>query len=73
MRYTIITDQSGNLVGSVKGDVLSEKQGDVEATLVAGPGQRLHHIDVEDEIAKVTDPDEMHKKLAPYLSKLPKK
>jgi hypothetical protein len=70
MRYTIITDEAGKLVGTVKGDVLSEKQGDVEVTLIAGPGQQMHQIDVEDEIAEITDADELHKKLAPHLSKL---
>jgi hypothetical protein len=69
MRYTLITDDAGKLLGGVKGDALSEKKGDVEAVLVAGPGQRLQHVEVGDDMANITDANELHKKLSAHLHK----
>jgi hypothetical protein len=69
MKMTIVTDGNGLIIGAVLGHALSEKVGDVEARVSFAPGHQLHHIDVADDVANITDPFELTNRLQPYLPK----
>ena len=43
--------------------------GQFRAGLIAGPGQKLHEVEVADDFPMVANPEEVHKKLAAHLHK----
>lgn len=67
MKMTIITDDQGNIVGAVQGDSLSEKKGDVEAGVSFAEGFQTHLVEVDDDLATITDADEFQKRLQHHL------
>ncbi|SEI81094.1 hypothetical protein [Paraburkholderia diazotrophica] len=69
MKMTIVTDSNGELVGAVHGHTLTEKQGGVEAKVSFPSSHKLHKVEVEDDIARITDPDEFHKRLLKHVPK----
>jgi hypothetical protein len=69
MKITVVTDQKGTLVGTIRGHTLSEKRGNLEAGVMVGPGHRLHHIEVDDALANVADANEFHAKLEKHIPK----
>lgn len=71
MKMTIVTNSAGKIIGAVQGHALSEKVGNVEATVSFAPGHQLHHVDVADDMALIHDAAEYQRKLAGYLPKHP--
>lgn len=79
MKVTVISDERGKLLGAMQGHVAqpdpTEKPGrarrEPRSGLYAGPGQRLHEIEVGDELAKIKDAREFHTKLQAHLKKRP--
>jgi hypothetical protein len=69
MKMTIVTDSRGNLVGAVHGHALSEKRGDVEATVSFDSTHKLHQVNVEDDMASITDAEEFQRRLLKHLPK----
>lgn len=77
MKVTVITDGKGKLLGAAKGHVAepdtSKKPGralkEPRAGLRAGPGQKLHEIDVPDKFERMEDPLEFHKELSAQIKK----
>jgi hypothetical protein len=69
MKVTIVTDSRGNLVSTVRGHDLSKKTGDMHATLVMGPGQKAHFVEVDDALGKLTDGMEFHAQIRKYIPK----
>jgi hypothetical protein len=69
MKVTIITDHLGNLVGTVKGQSLSSKQGNLEAGIRMGPGQKAYLVEVDEALGKITDGAEFHEKVRKYIPK----
>lgn len=69
MKMTVVTDSHGNLVGAVSGHTLASKHDDVEAHVSFPEGHRLHKVEVEDDIAKITDAAEFHNRLLKHLPK----
>jgi hypothetical protein len=67
MNMTIVTDAHGNLVGAVHGHALSEKRGDVEAGVSFSSTHKLHMVEVADDMAKITDADEFHRRLVKHI------
>jgi hypothetical protein len=67
MKVTIITDQIGNLVGTVTGHELSKKGKGVEAGIRMGPGQKAHFVEVDDALGKITNGIEFHEKIRAYI------
>ena len=66
MKVTVITDQSGEVIGTAR----QLREGNPEAGsggLVAGPGQTVQVIDLPDELQEITDPDEFHSRLRGYM------
>ncbi len=68
-KMTIVTDAKGNLVGAVSGHTLASKHGDVEAQVSFPQGHKLHKVEVEDDMAEITDPAVFHDRLLKYLPK----
>jgi hypothetical protein len=75
MKMTIITADSGELVGAMEGHSAhpdTSKAGgrdEFRAGLVAGPGQMLHEIEVPEELRAVKDPDEFGNRLMSHVLK----
>jgi hypothetical protein len=73
MKMTLITDERGELVGAMEGHAPTpdaakvSENGDFRAGLMAGPGQRLHEIEVPDELRKIKDPDEFGTSLMSHV------
>ena len=68
-KMTIVTDSRGKLIGAVMGHALSSKHGDVEAHVSFPDGQKLHKVNVEDDMAKITDPALFQERLLRHLPK----
>lgn len=69
MKITIVTDDQGNILGAVQGESLTQKQGDVEATVTFPDGHQTHLVDVDDDLAAVTDAVEYEKRLQHHLQR----
>jgi hypothetical protein len=68
MKITVVTDQRGNLVGTIRGHKLSEKNGNLEAGVFLSPGHNIHHIDVDDALGKLTDADDFHARVTKHMA-----
>ena len=79
MRMTVISDSRGKVLGAMQGHApqpdTTQKPGratkEPRSGLYAGPGQRLHEIEVGDEFAKIKDARELHTKLEAHIKKNP--
>jgi hypothetical protein len=71
MKMTIVTDSAGNIIGAVQGHQMSEKIGDVEATVSFEPGHQLHHVDMADDMSIINDAADYQRKLADHLAQNP--
>lgn len=69
IKMTIVTDSHGKLVGAVRDHTLSSKHGDIEARVSFPDGHKLHKVEVEDDMAKITDPAVFHDRLLKHLPK----
>jgi hypothetical protein len=67
MKLSIITNHNGGLVGTIRGHGLSAKQDGMEVGLLLGPGQKIHHVDVPEELAQLANADEFHAKLVSHI------
>ena len=67
--WTIVTDSAGKLVGAVQGHSLTQKHGNVEATVSFDQGHRLHKVNVGEDLTKITDPAEFSARLLKHLPK----
>ena len=68
-KMTIVTDREGKLIAAVSGHTFSGKYGDVEAQVSFPSDHKLHKVEVEDDMAKITDPAEFHKRLLKHTPK----
>lgn len=67
MKMTIVTDAHGNVLGAVQGHSLTDKQGNIEATVSFAPGHNTHLVEVDDDLATVDDVDEFQRRLRGHL------
>ncbi|MFP3891667.1 hypothetical protein [uncultured Ralstonia sp.] len=63
MKLTVVVDDKGTFVAAQERSTVSEK----EAGLVAGPGQKLHEIDVPEDLRAVQDPKQFLTKVSPLV------
>ena len=68
-KFTIVTDSKGSLVGAVQGHELATKHDSISAQLSFAKGHQLHKVEVEDDLAKVTDPGIFQERILKYLPK----
>jgi hypothetical protein len=71
MKMTLVTDRHGTLVGTIRGHAMSEKKDGMEAGIMVSPGHKVHHVDVDDSLANITDAAELHAKVAKHVPKHP--
>jgi hypothetical protein len=64
MKVTAIVDERGEVIGTARG---SNGDGDIEAGLMAGPGQTLRELDVPKEVHEIEDPEKLHKAIQKHL------
>ena len=69
MKITIVTDAQGKMVGAVSGHTLASKHGDVGAQVSFPQGHKLHKVEVEDDMAQITDVAVFHDRLLKHLPK----
>lgn len=69
IKMTIVTDANGGLVAAIQGHSLTEKRNDVEVGVSFPKGHNLHQIEVDDDLVKITDHSELHRRLFKYLPK----
>ncbi|WP_348696541.1 hypothetical protein [Duganella fentianensis] len=67
MKMTIITDDQDNILAAVQGHSLTERQGQVEATVSFAPGHRTHMLEVDDDLATIDDLDSFQDRLKQHL------
>jgi len=68
-KYTIVTDPNGVFVGAVQGHDLASKQNGISAQVSFAKGHQLHKVEVEDDLAKVTDPGVFLERILKHLPK----
>lgn len=68
MKVRIVTE-AGNVVGYQVVEHQSAAPGEFRSGLLAGPGQKLHEIEVPEDFTIVPGPEDIHKRLAPYVLK----
>jgi hypothetical protein len=66
MKMTVVLSDKGELVAAQHGDA---KQRGQEAGLVAGPGQKLHTLDVPNDVASVQEPQQFLTRIKSHLPK----
>nr|WP_315222438.1 hypothetical protein [uncultured Duganella sp.] len=67
MKMTIITDDQGNILGAVQGHSLSEKQGEVEASVSFAEGYQTHLMEVDDDMGTIEDATIFQQRLRKHL------
>lgn len=67
MKMTIITDDQGNILGAVQGHSLSEKQGEVEASVSFAEGYQTHLMEVDDDMGAIEDATIFQQRLRKHL------
>jgi hypothetical protein len=68
MKIRIVTE-GGSVVGYQVVEAEAPAPGQFRAGLTAGPGQKLHEVEVAEDFVLVPSPEEIHKKLAAHLTK----
>ena len=69
MKMTIITDDQGNILGAVQGHSLSEKQGEVEASVSFAEGHQKHQVEVDDDMSAIEDANVFQQRLRGHLDR----
>ncbi len=67
MKMTIVTDDSGNILGAVQGHAMSETKNGVQATVTFAPGHQTHMVEVDDDMATIDDADVFQQRLKQHL------
>jgi hypothetical protein len=68
MKMTIVTDDQGNILGAVQGHSLSEKKGNVAASVSFAPGHQTYQLEVDDDLATIGDIDVFQQRLRQHLA-----
>jgi hypothetical protein len=66
MKLTVITNQSGEVLGTVRGHSKDFQFGDFKAGLKISKDEKLHEIEVPDDFEKM-GADELHKNVLTHL------
>jgi len=69
IKMTIATDARGKLIGAVRGHTLASKDGQIEAKVSFAEGHKLHKVEVEDDMEKITDSSLFQERLVKHLPK----
>jgi hypothetical protein len=70
MKLTMITNEEGELVGTIREAAQSSAgtgNGHPRARVIVDPAHKTHEVEVPDELHHVTDANEFHEKLQQYM------
>ncbi|MER5767391.1 hypothetical protein [Streptomyces sp. NPDC001985] len=67
MKYTVITEESGEVVAVQEGHASEARKSGGYAVIAPGEGQRLHEVDIP-EVAESTAPEELLRSVAAHLA-----
>lgn len=79
MKMTVVSTKDGSLVGAMYGHTAPpelvgsdhmENGGSFRASLMAGPDQELHILDVPDDVLNISSAPELHKRLESEIRKV---
>ena len=68
-KLTVVTDRRGKLIGAVQGHELLRTTGEIQAEVSFEPGHKLRKLDVDIDLAEMTDSKELEKALARFIPK----
>jgi hypothetical protein len=68
MKMTIVTDSAGNVIAAVQGHSLTEQTNGLQAGVTFGPGHQLHQVEVDDNMAVISDVGEYVKQLQAHIT-----
>jgi hypothetical protein len=66
MKISVITGKDGKIIGTANHGVKGKPEAG-HGGPVAGPGQKVHVIDLPSELEKVTNAEELHRRLKAHL------
>ena len=66
MKLAVITDKSGKIVGTAHHGTTG-KPGSGSGGPIAGPDQTVHVVDVPDDLGRIEDAAELHRRLHDHL------
>jgi hypothetical protein len=66
MKISVITDKNGKIIGTAHHGVKGKPEAG-NGGPVAGPGQKVHVIDLPSELEKVKNAEELHQKLKAHV------
>jgi hypothetical protein len=67
MKMSIVTGAKGEILAAVQGHGLSEKRDGIEASVSFGGNHQIHEVDVEDDLATITDAVQFQQRLLKHL------
>jgi hypothetical protein len=67
MRMTVITNESGQVMGTHRHEQGEPRRGQPRFSILAGPGQTKHEIELPAELEGIGSAEELHKRLEEYL------
>ncbi len=68
-QFTIVTDPHGNFVAAVQGHSLATNQDGIKAQVSFPKGHQLHNVQVDDALAKTTDPAAFYQGILKFVPK----
>jgi hypothetical protein len=79
MKMTVVSTKDGSLVGAMYGHIESpdligsdhpDNGASFRGSLMAGPDQELHILDVPDDVVRISSAPELHKRLESEIKKV---
>lgn len=67
MKMSIVTGQNGEILAAVQGHGLTEQRDGVEASVSFGGNHKVHQVDVDDDLATITDATQFQQRLQKHL------
>jgi hypothetical protein len=70
MKMSIVTNTQGEVLAAVQGHSLTERKDGVEASVSFGNSHKIHQVDVEDDLLKITDAVTFQQRLQRHVPKI---
>lgn len=69
MKMSIVTGKNGEVLAAVQGHGLSERRDGVEASVSFGGNHQIHQVEVDDDLATITDAVQFQQRLQKHIPK----
>jgi hypothetical protein len=67
MKMSIVTGSRGEIIAAVQGHGLTETRDGVKASVSFGENHKVHEVDVDDDLATITDGKVFQERLQKHL------